>query len=517
MTLLTDIKHSHTIALTTSLLLLCSCEPFYDPVENDDVPISPGSTWERMPIIVKETVENPFHLEDLSGTMSLTKLLDIALYNNPSTRASWNAARASAYAYHASLSPYYPILDYSGTLNAQTSKGSTFANSGQSIVTSSTTPTTTTTPTQSFSTIQTNNLSLTYLLLDFGGRNAAAELALQTLYASNWQHDYTMQQVMLSVLNAYTSYLGNKGLVAAYEQDLKDAQVALDAAKVMRSAGLATLNDVLLAQSNLELTRTEWIQAQGAEKTSFGEILIAVGFPPDADISVEDLPQKLPVIEISGDISSLLELAKQRRPDLGIAIAAIKQQEAQLAISYSNSMPILTGNTNWNQVRFIHPKKASGYNENAFFEVSFPIFQGYFYMNQQRQLRAQIEEAMANLDVQVAAISTQVVTNYYSYKSAEAALPSSEAAVEYSQRAYRGFVVQYKTGTASILDVLTALTALSNARSQLVLTRTQWAASLANLAFSVGVLEDTGGQWEKAPPKQLYQLPIRDNNAPKDE
>ena len=40
-----------------------------------------------------------------------------------------------------------------------------------------------------------------------------------------------MQQVMLSVLNAYTSYIGNKGLVEAYEQDLKDAQVALDASK----------------------------------------------------------------------------------------------------------------------------------------------------------------------------------------------------------------------------------------------------------------------------------------------
>ena len=52
---------------------------------------------------------------------------------------------------------------------------------------------------------------MTYLLLDFGGRNATAELALHTLYSSNWEHDYTMQQVMLSVLNAYTTYIGNKG------------------------------------------------------------------------------------------------------------------------------------------------------------------------------------------------------------------------------------------------------------------------------------------------------------------
>lgn len=505
--MMNGLKHINFAVLTASLLLLYGCEFFYDPVKSLDVPPSPGSTWEGDPIVVKETEENPFDATALSGTMPLSRLLDMALYNNPLTRVSWNAARASAYAYRASLSPYYPTLDYVGTLSAQTTKGTTFASSGQGVVTNNTPATT---KTQSFMTNQSNDLSLTYLLLDFGGRDAAAEFALQSLYASNWEHNYTMQQVMLSVLNAYTAYLGNKGLVAAYQQDLEDAHVALEATKVMHSAGLSTLNDILLAQSNLEQTRTNLFQAQGAEKTSLGEILIAVGLPPDTDISVEDLPQKLPVIEISGDISSLLELAKQRRPDLGIAIAAIKQQEAQLAISYSSSMPILTGNANWNQVRFISPKKPSGYNETAFFELSFPIFQGFFYMNQQRQLRAQVEEAMANLDVQVAAVSTQVVTNYYSFTSAEAALPSSEAAVEYSQRAFRGFVIQYKTGTASILDVLTALTALSNARSQLILTRTQWAASLANLAFSVGVLEDTGGEWKEAPPKQLYQIPIRD-------
>ena len=47
-------------------------------------------------------------------------------------------------------------------------------------------------------------------------------------------------------------------------------------------------------------------------------------------------------------------------------------------------------------------------------------------MNQQRQLRAQIEEALANLDVQLATVSTQVVTNYYAFTSAEAALPSAK-------------------------------------------------------------------------------------------
>ncbi len=495
------------------ILFLSGCEFFYDPIRDNDVPASPAATWNKVPMLVKKTTEIPYEVSDLSGSMTLGRLLDIALYNNPSTRSSWNAARAAAYAYRASLSNYYPNITYVGTLNAQTSKGSPFANSSQGVIT---TPTTSTTATQSFLTDLTNSLSLTYLLLDFGGRSAIAEENLWALYSSDWSHNFTMQQVMLSVLNAYVSYIGNQALVAAFAQDLKDAETALSAAKLMRESGLSTLTDVLLAQSNLELIRTNLIQAQGAEKTAIGDLLITVGLPADSELSIEQLPQELPVIEITGDLSSLLELAREKRPDLGVAVASIKQLEAQLALTYSNSMPNLTANANWSQVRFISPSFVSGYNETLLLQLNVPIFEGFSFMNQRRQLRAQIEQAMANLDVQLAAVFTQVVTNYYLLTSAEAAMPSSLAAVESSERAFRGFVLQYKTGTSSILDVLTSLTTLMNARAQLISTRTQWAGALANLAFATGVLFDNSGNWQKNPPKKFSQLSIQ-NDASKNE
>jgi outer membrane protein TolC len=496
-----------TKVLLSFILLLAACEPFYDPVRKGDVAACPSSGWHKLPLEVKETQDNRYTAEDLSGTMPLPRLLDIALSNNPSTRASWDAARAAAYGFHGSLSAYYPTVTYSGSLDAQTNKGSAFATTTAGIISG------TGTTGAFYSTFAANTLSLQYLLLDFGGRDATAEFALQALYAANWEHDYTMQQVIYTLLSAYTSWIGNKGLVAAYEQNLKDAEVALDSAKAMRAAGLATLNDVLAAQSTLEMTRTSLVQAQGAEKTSLAEVLVAAGLPADTPITPEQLPQELPVVEVDGNISSLLELPKKRRPDLGAAIAAVKQQEAQLAIAYSSSMPTLTANAIWSQVRFIDPPKAPGYNEVAGLLVNFPIFQGFYYMNQQRQLRAEIEEALANLDVQVAAVEVEVATNYYSFLAAKAALPSSEAAVVASGRAFRGYRVQYRTGTASILDVLNALTALSTARAQQVVTRTQWASSLVSLAFSVGVLCEKNGAWKEAPPPDLYKLPIKDDNA----
>jgi len=343
--------------------LSAGCEFFYDPSFIGEAPGSPGSEWRGEEIVYpcKQT-EKPYTVGDLSSTMSVTQLLDIALFNNPSTRASWNAARAAAYAYRVSLSEYFPTINYFSTLTAEsdtiggvtgsvnssatplsslsTTGAITNVGTGASVTSTSSASTTPSTHIDTYF----NELTASWLMLDFGGRDAQADLAFQTLIAANWEHNFTMQQVLMSVLNAYTSYIGNKALVAADETNLKDAQVTLEAAQVMRNAGLATLTDVLQTQSVVEQARMSLIQAQGAEKTAFADLMIALGLPPETKMNVQDLPQQLPVIELMGDVNSFLELAKQKRPDIGAAIAAVKQQEAQLTISYSAGMPTLTAN-----------------------------------------------------------------------------------------------------------------------------------------------------------------------------
>jgi outer membrane protein len=506
------------LGITALGLFLCGCELTYDPSFSGDAPASPGVERPQR-FIYREKVVPPFTVGDLTKTMPLSKLLDIALYNNPITRVSWNAARAAAFNYHVALSEEYPTITYTGSMEAQVSNGAVnISGAGGAIIAngSTTTTTTTTTTTSSSSSTETvetvfNQLTLSYLLMDFGGRAAQEDLAYQMLIQANWQHNLAMQNVMLSVINFYTSYISNKALVLASEKDLKDAQVLLAAAIKMKENGLATLTDVLSAQSTLEQFRFNLEQARGAEKTSLAELLIALGLPPNTDICIQDLPEKLPVIEIAGDICTLIELAKEKKPDIGAAIAQVKQQEANLKASISAGLPALTVNGSAARVNFVKPKIPSIFNNSIALDWTSPIFSGFLFVNQQKEIRAQIAEAIANVDETVAEVVTEVVVNYYAFTTAEAALPSSEAVLEFSQRTYRGMLSQYKVGTAAIQDVVTALTTLSNARSQQILTRAQWAASLANLAFSVGVLEDDGGIWMDKPPKKLYQVKYNDD------
>jgi outer membrane protein TolC len=93
-------------------------------------------------------------------------------------------------------------------------------------------------------------------------------------------------------------------------------------------------------------------------------------------------------------------------------------------------------------------------------------------------------------------MALDLVANYYALMTAIDAIPSSEVFLEASEKAYKGFIAQYRVGTASLLDVLNALTTLSDARAQVVLAKTTWAASLANLAFTVGMLDDMSPFWK---------------------
>lgn len=503
-------------------VLLTSCELRYDPVRNRDVSDSPAAEAMQR-FTYKEKVVPPFTTEDLSKEMSLEQLLNIALYNNPITRSSWNAARAAAFGYRASLSEEYPVITYIGNIQDQTSDGAIdISGAGGAVIgtgnTGGVTDTTTTTAAGGIPGSRGraehvasvfNELTLNYLLLDFGGRKGQEDLAYFMLIQANWQHNAAMQEVMLSVINNYTSYQSNIALVKASEENLKDAGVLLEAALKMRAAGLATLTDVLSAQSTVEQMRYALEQAVGARKNSLAQLLISLGLPPESALCIKELPDQLPVIEISGDVCSLIELAKEKNPNIGAAIALVHEQEADLEISYSSGMPTFNIVGNTSQVAFMHPQMRPIYNNSIALDVTAPLFAGFYYVNQQKQIRAQIAQAIANVDSTVATTISDVVTNYYAFTTAEAALPSSEASLEYSGRAFRGTLSQYKVGTSSIQDVVTSLTTLSNARSQLIATKNQWAASLANLAFSVGVLQSDGGRWQTHP--ERINLKYRDN------
>ncbi len=469
------------------LAFLTSCELSYEPTRDQAVPCNQATPWTNRGNGVKKAEPYCFSLSELSQEIPISKILDIALFNNPRTQVSWQAARAAAYGFRASLSPYYPTVTFNETLEVE---NNTIGAANGVNITTTTSGASAATLGPTVATL-TSELIFSYLLFDFGGREAQVEFAGNILFAANWQHNLDIQQVILTVLTAYTSYLNYQGLVEANRQDLKDAEKAVDAAEKMFAAGLVTKTDVLQAKATRSQRQLAVIQSENAESTALGQLAVAMGLPPDTKLSVVNLPQQLPLADISGDIAELFEVAKKHRPDLGIAVAAIREQEAQLKIAISASLPQLSAFGSLNHTHFIHRPRLDGHDNILGLQLNAPIFQGFYFVNQQKQIRAQIAQAAAALDLQVTQVALDILSSYYALKTAVEQIPTTIDFLDFSERAYLGVSAQYKVGTSTIIDVLNALTVLSNARAAIVTARTSWAASRANLAFAVGILNDT--------------------------
>ena len=185
----------------------------------------------------------------------------------------------------------------------------------------------------------TSDISLSYLLLDFGGRCASIAQARDALWAANWTHNRMVQTVIVNVLNTYYNYIYALGLREAREQDLQDAQKSLEAAQAQFDAGVTTKVDLLQIQALYFNAKLQLESARGQVKTTLGQLATAVGWPADSCIQIAPLPSELPLDLVADDMCCLLTRAKDSRPDLASAYAAYLESKAAVTVAESNSLP----------------------------------------------------------------------------------------------------------------------------------------------------------------------------------
>src|SRR5206468_12527508 len=192
--------------------------------------------------------------------LQLTDVLDIALRNNTSTAAAWADARSAAATYGAARGLYYPNL--SVDVNATTLK--TAATAGRVSVQQQ---------------LYGPTLSVSWLLLDFGGRSGSVAGAREALLAADWTHNAVIQSVVLNVETAYFQYLATRALLGAQQTTLKEAQSNLEAAEQRHNVGLATIADVLLARTALSQARLALQTTEGRFQTTRGALALSMGLP----------------------------------------------------------------------------------------------------------------------------------------------------------------------------------------------------------------------------------------------
>ncbi len=426
--------------------------------------------------------------ESLEGEeLSLAEIIDISMENNPSTKISWAEARAQAASYAQTLSPYFPSLSFQSSYLKQ--KEFFDASSSQSLSSSSLASSSLSSSGSSYSYYQvTPELNLSYTIFDFGQRKSSSEKALYSLYYADFQHNQEVQSVLKAVMNNYYTYIYQKQLLKALEEDVKAAEETLRASERKKETGVGSLSDLAQARSSFLQKTLEKIGQEKEVQTAFANLSTSMGLPAHLYFRVKDLPEKVCGKPLLETVSVLVEQAKKERPELKAASFEVKSSEAALTSAKLASYPTVQGSfdlgKNWGSSGY-----SNEYYYNLTLSLSFPIFQGFFYKNGEKKAFASLVKSRALKKQKELSVVQEVYIAHSELKSAFDSLDYAEKFLQNSKLQFDIASQNYLAGVNTILDVLSSQSSLANARAKYVLAKKNWYSSLANLAFATGVLK----------------------------
>ena len=323
-------------------------------------------------------------------------------------------------------------------------------------------------------------LQLNYLVINFGGgRGAAVEEALQTVYAANYNFNQTIQDALLALETAYY------GLISA--------QAGVDAAKARATAGMGTELDVLQAQTIYDQSLYAQSAANGQLQVARGALAQAAGLPADTSIKIVPPTTELPESITTQEVHRIISDAIVMRPDVAALRANAAAKQADVKVAHATSWPSLYANAgvnrDYNDVYGGAPNVGNrDWSYSAGLSLQWTLFDGMQTESAIRMAEAAAASAQAQLEQAELAASADVWMRYQNYATACQKYVFSVAALKSSSAAYDMAMAAYKAGLKSILDLLTAESQLAAARSQQIASRQDVFNTLANLAHSTGRL-----------------------------
>ncbi len=418
--------------------------------------------------------------------LSLAQLIDIGLQNNPETKITWAEARSAAANYGKSLSPYYPRLDLAASY---TRMRETFYN------------------TQAFApfylTVIDPLVALNYTIFDFGRRKNSSETAKQSLYYADLNHNQTLQNTLKIITDDYYDYAYQKELLVSFKSNLENTEALLDSAKQKYQLGLAALGDVAQARSNNLQAKINVITQKTTLENSYATLANDLGLPATMQFQVEEFPEKTNLDIGIETVDDLIGQAQQIRQDFLASKAIVKAKEAKVREAKSERLPDLAGKFHFGKRHFSNGGGFEDYNFIAQVSLSIPIFRGYFFKNNIKEAQANLEQAKATLFQKELSIFKDVSTSHFEVTTSKENIVYSEDYLESANEQFSIALSNYKVGTNTILDVLSAQSSLADARSKLAKAKKGWYGALIRLAFATGSLCMPG---EESPFEELTHI-----------
>lgn len=413
---------------------------------------------------------------------SLAELIDIGEHNNPQTRIAWERAKQSANQLGIEKSEYYPLLASATVFSDQRAINpfpEPLVPRGYTMVELP---------------LVEPEVTLQYLLLDFGGRNARVDAAKAEALAAAAQFIKANQDVANTISSDYYALVTAQERLQAATDILQTAQTTQDAAEARLANGRATLPDVLNARADTAQATFDLEAADGNEKIARVTLAEAIGIEPSPDISI-DAKRNAPLpTALTLPIDQLIERAMADRPDLIAQMLEIRRANDEIRAAKSTYLPKieLSGTAAqtsvWPSTDYGKLGQASEPTWSAALSIQWTIFDGGARKNQKALAESEKRQAKDGLRDKRDQAQREVWSSYIAFRTALRQEEAAVALLNAADTSYSASLDAYKYGVKNLVDVVTAQKQLATARLSSVSARSQVFTQAVQLEFVTGNL-----------------------------
>ena len=435
----------------------------------------------------EQPVTTPTVAMDAGKAYTLAELIDIAEQNSPKGRIAWERAKQAAERNGIARDLYLPVLA-SDTLFADERIINPFpkplAPRGYVMV--------------EIPTVQ-PEVKLSYLLFDFGGREAKVDAAA----AARLQGSATLlrvnQEVAFQVSQGYYRVLTAEGRLRAADEILQTAKTVQDAAEQQLQHGRSTLPDVLNARAATAQSAYERESAEGDLRTAKVLLREAIGVEPSPEIAIRDDGSAALPTELTASIDELVQKAFAERPDLlarmqEIRVAHDEVRRARAAYLPSVGLEASAAQTSlWPTADYGELGNVSQATWMAGVSVRWELFnrarkhESAIAASHERQAGEELRESRD-------AVTRDVWSAYISYQTAQRKNAAAMALLEAANLSYTSSLDAYRYGVKNLIDVVSAQRQLAQAKLAGVQARSDVLMDAVTVDYATGVLLHSGIQ-----------------------
>lgn len=313
---------------------------------------------------------------------------------------------------------------------------------------------------------------------------------------ANAQLDRDEQQLVMRVTEAYFNALYAEDQLALVQLQEANYTAQLDATRKALTAGAGTRTDIDEAQSRLDLTVAQKLEARQNVDAMRKKLQVIVNEPVTrlAPVDVSRMELAAPVPD---SLDQWTLLAEDASPEIGSARAQIEVARTGIEKAKSGHYPTLdlvaslahTASENLTSVRNKY------YQKQIALQLNIPIYAGGYIDSQVRQAFAtldraenRLEEVRRDLGVRVHQEFRGVTEGVLKVRALEQAVKSSEQLVLSSRRSF-------EAGARTRLDILNAEAQAGQARRDLAQARFAYLLSRVRLrALAGGLRADNVGE-----------------------